>query len=278
MILIGDSGSTKTDWLVVDDFGETRRFKTAGINPVFRSAEDILAELETVFRPEHLPVESIYYYGAGIVNDQMVMVIRTALTSLFGDISCEIASDVLGAARAVCGHAAGIACILGTGSNACYYDGEKIVRGIPPMGFILGDEASGAVMGRQLVGDYFKEVMPAELRTKFYQKFGVEKGEVIERVYRGEKPNKYLASFTVFLSEELENSYCRKLVSDQLKAFLDRNVIQLPESKSLPVNFVGSVAFYFQDILKEQLEKHGLILGAIIQEPIDALLAYHYQH
>ncbi|PTN07685.1 ATPase [Mangrovibacterium marinum] len=275
MLLIADSGSTKTDWLVADDFGTTRRFQTSGINPVFRSTEDILAELGSVFKKQHLPVEAVYFYGAGVVNEEKAAVIRRALLTLLGDRPCEIASDVLGAARALCGRSPGIACILGTGANACYYDGQQVVYGIPPMGYILGDEASGAVMGKYLLGDYFKQVMPADLRTKFHQKYGLDKNEVIDRVYRGEKPNKYLASFAIFLNEEREHPYCHAFLHGQFHAFLQRNVLQMPESASLPVSFVGSVAYHFQDILNEELLNLGLNKGLVLKEPIDALFAYH---
>jgi len=278
MILLADSGSTKTDWLVADDFGETRRFQTSGINPFFRTTEDIVNELAPVFKLHHLPVEEIFFYGAGVVNEEKAEVIKQAMRQLFGDVRCEVASDVLGAARAVCGNTAGIACILGTGANACYYDGEQVVKGIPPMGFILGDEASGAVLGRNLIGDYFKGVMPADLREKFYAQFGVEKDTVLERVYRTEKPNKYLATFTVFLSENIGESYCRDLLHMQFRAFIERNVLQLPESADHPVSFVGSIAHFFRDILKEELERQTLTLGTIQKGPIEALLAYHFQH
>ena len=277
MILVADSGSTKTDWLVADDFGDKRRFQTSGINPIFRSTEDILEELTPFFRDLHLPVEAIYFYGAGVVNAEKESIIKRALVDLFGEVKSEIASDVLGAARSACGRAPGIACILGTGSNACYYNGEQVVKGIPPMGFILGDEASGAVLGKHLIGDYFKAVMPSELRQKFDRKFGVEKDVVIDRVYRTEKPNKYLASFAVFLSEEVAHDYCRTLLQSQFRVFLERNVLQLPESKNLRVNFVGSIAFCFQDILKEELAKVNLTAGIILKEPIEALLEYHLQ-
>ena len=278
MILLADSGSTKTDWLVADDFGETRRFQTSGINPFFRTTEDIVKELEPVFEQHHLPVAEIYFYGAGVVNEEKAEVIKRAMRALFGEVHCEVASDVLGAARAVCGNTPGIACIVGTGSNACYYDGEQVVKGIPPMGFILGDEASGAVLGRELIGDYFKGVMPADLRNKFYAQFGIEKDAVLERVYRTEKPNKYLASFTLFLSENISERYCRDLLQIQFRAFIERNVLQMAESKDLPISFVGSIAHYFRSILEEELKKHQLTLGTIQKGPIEALLAYHFQH
>ncbi|WP_372773157.1 ATPase [Mangrovibacterium sp.] len=275
MILVADSGSTKTDWLIADDFGETRSFQSAGINPFFRTTEDILAELTPLFDQQHLPVEAIYFYGAGIVNAEKAAVIKKALVAIFGEVKCEIASDVLGAARAACGQNPGIVCILGTGSNACYFDGEQVVSGIPPMGYILGDEGSGAVLGRQLLGDYFKGLMPADLKTKFFRKYAPEKDAVLERVYRTAKPNQYLASFSGFLSDEAEHPYCLDLLRNQFKAFIQRNILQMPESRNLPVNFVGSVAFHFQAILKSELEKEGLKLGSILKEPIEALLGYH---
>ncbi len=275
MLLLADSGSTKTDWVVVDDFGETRRFQSSGINPFFRTTADIAAELKEVFHGEHLPLEHIYFYGAGVVNEEKADVVLEALQIQFGDCAIDVAGDMLGAARAVCGRRAGIVCILGTGSNASYYDGEEVGRGIPPMGYILGDEGSGAVIGKQLLGDYFKGVMPADLREKFYATFQVEKDAVLEAVYRGERPNQYLASFAHFLTDEAESDYCINLVRTQFKAFVQRNVAQLPEAKDLTVNFVGSVAFHFQTILVEELNKEGLIAGRIIKEPIEGLLAYH---
>lgn len=275
MILVADSGSTKTDWLVADDFGETRSFQSAGINPFFRTTEDIISELTPLFDKQHLPVEAIYFYGAGIVNDEKAAVIKSALVAIFGEVKCEIGSDVLGAARAACGHNPGIACILGTGSNCCYFDGTQVVKGIPPMGYILGDEGSGAVFGRQLLGDYFKEIMPSELRAKFYERFKVEKDQVLERVYRAEKPNQYLASFTSFLNENLQYDYCLELVQTNFRLFVQRNIMQLSESRNLPVNFVGSIAYHFREILKSVLQKEDLTIGEVLKQPIEALLDYH---
>ncbi len=274
MLLVADSGSSKTDWLLCDDFGTPRAFQSSGINPFFRTTEDILEELKPIFAAEHFPVSDVCFYGAGIVNEEKAAVIKLAIQELFGDVACEVASDALGAARALCGHEAGISCILGTGSNACFYDGTEIIGGIPPMGYILGDEGSGAVIGRQILGDYFKGAMPESLRAKFYETYKVEKDEVLNRVYRTEKPNKYLASFTRFLKDE-DCAYSRDLLSAQFRAFIQRNVMQLEQSKTVPVSFVGSIAFHFQEILKKELELAGLSLGKIVQSPIEPLLAYH---
>lgn len=275
MILVADSGSTKTTWMVADDFGTIRQFQSLGINPFFRTTDDILAELRPLFAGEHLPLDEIHFYGAGVVNEEKADVIRKALERVFGNVRSEVASDMLGAARALCGNQSGIVCILGTGSNACYYNGSTIVRGIPPMGFILGDEGSGAVIGRQLVGDYFKEVMPPNLREKFVARFHITKDDVLERVYRTEKPNRYLAGFTIFLSENKDESYCRDLLRNQFRAFLQRNVMKLTESAELPVSFNGSIAWHFSDILQEIVQEEGLILGKILKEPIEALMEFH---
>ncbi|MGD9929831.1 MAG: BadF/BadG/BcrA/BcrD ATPase family protein [Mangrovibacterium sp.] len=275
MKLIADSGSTKTDWIFFDPAGETVRVQTSGINPFFRSGEDIERELRQALLPIATKVETIYYYGAGIVNAEKASIIEQAFYQLFGQVTCQIYSDVVGAARAACQHEAGIACILGTGSNACYFDGKNVVDNIPPLGFILGDEGSGAVMGRNLLGDFFKRVMPPDVRKKFQERFRLTKDEVLDRVYRQERPNKYLAQFAVFLSEEINHPWCREFVHTNLTAFIRRNILMLPLSKELPVNFVGSVAFHFQEVLKTVLEKNGLTPGRILKEPIDGLLAYH---
>lgn len=275
MKLIADSGSTKTDWIFFNPSEETVRVQTSGINPFFRSGEDIERELRQALLPIATKVETIYYYGAGIVNAEKASVIEQALNQLFGQAPCQVYSDLVGAARAACQHVAGIACILGTGSNACYFDGKNVIDNIPPMGFILGDEGSGAVMGRNLLGDYFKKVMPPDVRNKFQERFQLTKDEVLNRVYRQERPNKYLAEFTVFLSEEINHPWCREFVHANLTAFIRRNVLMLPLANELPVNFVGSVAFHFQEVLKTVMEQDGLTLGRILKEPIDGLLAYH---
>lgn len=275
MILVADSGSTKTDWIAVDDFGREQRFQSSGINPFFRDTASIVEELTPIFAQRRLPVEAVWFYGAGVVNDQKAAVVSEALSQVLGPVRCQVAGDVLGAARALCATQPGIVCILGTGSNACFFDGERVVGGIPPMGFILGDECSGAVLGRQLLGDYFKLAMPLELRAKFGKRFSVTKDDVLERVYRTERPNRYLASFAPFLSEERENAYCSDLVKSQLRAFIGRNVVPIPESRELPVHFTGSVAWHFRDWLTDELRQAGLQPGTVLQEPIEALARFH---
>ncbi|MFV0365434.1 MAG: ATPase [Mangrovibacterium sp.] len=275
MRLIADSGSSKTDWVILSESGVEAEFQTAGINPFFRSSTDINAELAPLLSPYRGKILDMHYYGAGIVNAEKASIVAEAILPILGEITMEIESDMLGAARALSGDLASIVCILGTGSNACLYDGKKIVGNIPPMGFILGDEGSGAVLGKQLIGDYFKQVMPAIVRKMFQEQYQLESANVIDKVYRTERPNKYLAQFARFLNDFKSEPYCQELIANQFGAFIDRNILQLPNAKNYTVNFVGSIASHFQQQLKAQLEIRGLQLGIVLKSPIDGLKVYY---
>lgn len=275
MRLIADSGSSKTDWVILSESGVEAEFQTAGINPFFRSSTDINAELAPLLSPYRGKILDMHYYGAGIVNAEKASIVAEAILPILGEITMEIESDMLGAARALSGDLASLVCILGTGSNACLYDGKKIVGNIPPMGFILGDEGSGAVLGKQLIGDYFKQVMPAIVRKMFQEQYQLESANVIDKVYRTERPNKYLAQFARFLNDFKSEPYCQELIANQFGAFIDRNILQLPNAKNYTVNFVGSIASHFQQQLKAQLEIRGLQLGIVLKSPIDGLKVYY---
>lgn len=276
MILIADSGSTKTAWKLITSSGIVKSMITSGFNPFFRTEDDIAQEVERILKPETgTDILQIYFYGSGIVNAEKGEVIKNALLRIYPDASIETYSDVLGAARALFGDDAGIACILGTGSNVCSYDGKKITGGVSPLGYILGDEGSGAVMGRKLLGDYFKEVMPPELRQKFSDNYNLSREEALNRVYRTEKPNQFLAQFTPFLSENIENKYCEKFVRQNFTEFFERNVLKLPESGTNPIGFIGSVAFHFSQVLKETASQFGFEQIIIKKDPIDGLEDYH---
>lgn len=276
MKLIADSGSTKTTWKIIGNSGETQTIRSSGINPFFRTEEDIFQELKPILLPETgTKVNEIYFYGAGIINTEKGDIIRRALNRIYPEAIIETYSDVLGAARALFGNEPGIACILGTGSNVCLYDGEKITMGISPLGFILGDEGSGAVMGRKLLGDYFKEVMPVELRKDFDKRFELTREEALNRVYRTEKPNQFLAQFVPFLSEHANSTYCQEFVQQNFMEFFERNVIKLPGYTQLPIGFIGSVAFYFSQILNNTASSYGYEQTTIIKDPIDGLERYY---
>lgn len=273
--LIADSGSTKTAWRLVTETA-TKEILTTGINPFFRTSDDIFRELSESLLPETgTDIQEVWFYGAGIVNAEKGAVIADALRKIYPEARIETASDMLGAARALFGDKAGIACILGTGSNASLYDGEKIATGISPLGFILGDEGSGAVMGRKLLGDYFKEVMPPYLRSAFSAQFGLTRDEALNRVYRQERPNQFLAQFAVFLSHHAHSAYCQEFVQQNFMEFFERNVLKLPDYRQYPIGFAGSVAWHFSQILITVAGYYGFEHPEVLKDPIEGLAKYH---
>lgn len=276
MKLIADSGSTKTSWKRIGNSGEIKNILTPGINPFFRTTEEIYQELNQLLLAETgTDIQEIYFYGAGIVNAEKGSIIGNALKRIYPESIIETHSDMLGAARSLFGDQPGIAGILGTGSNVCLYDGTKIVAGISPLGFILGDEGSGAVMGRKLLGDYFKEVMPAYLRMAFAEKYQLDRDEALTRVYRSEKPNQFLARFVPFLSDHAHSAYCQELVQQSFMEFFERNVVKLPEFRKYPIGFAGSVAWHFSQILINTANFYGFEHPEIVKSPIEGLGKYH---
>lgn len=279
MKLIADSGSTKTAWKLIESPGKSKDIKTFGLNPFFRTEDEIYEEVKNTLFPETgNKIHEIYFYGAGVVNEEKGNIVKNALNRIYPNAVIEAHSDVVGAARALFGNNAGIACILGTGSNVCLYDGEKITGGVSPLGFILGDEGSGAVMGRKLLGDYFKEVMPAYLREKFKEQFNITREEALNRVYRGEKPNQFLAQFTPFLSENADSDYCQEFVQRNFTEFFDRNVTRIPNFLDFQIGFVGSVAWHFSNILNTTAKSFGFDKTTIIKDPIDGLEKYYSEN
>ncbi len=272
MILIADSGSTKTDWCV--DNGPV--IHTLGINPFHQSAENIRQILCNELLPqlpEKILLDEIHFYGAGCTPEKSVIV-KEALKKLFPQASIHVKSDLLGAAHALCGNAKGIACILGTGSNSCYYDGEQIVQNISPLGYILGDEGSGAVLGKRLVGDCLKNQLPPNICKAFLETFGLTPSTIIEKVYRQPQANRFLASLTPFLSAHREVPQIHDLLVSCFTDFFQRNVMQYPYQDT-PVHFVGSIAWHFKEEVKEAAQHLGIHIGKFIQSPIGELQKYH---
>lgn len=275
MYIIADSGSTKVDWRAINEYGSVKGVTTQGINPVFMSQEEItgsFSEKLSVFKSQD--VKAIYFYGAGIVSEELKEKISGSLKAIFPDAHCEVASDMLGAARGLCGNDAGIACIIGTGSNSCFYDGKKIESNVPAGGFILGDEASGAYFGKRLLSDYIKGLIPTAVVQEFDRRFDLDYAKIVENVYKCPKPNAYLASFAPFLHEFRNHPYVSGLVKSGFEDFLGRNVSQY-DFKTYPVNFTGSIAFYFKDILEKCVVAAGMKPGGIVRKPMDGLIAYH---
>lgn len=278
MILIADSGSTQTDWYFSEKGKTPQLFSTGGVNPFFRTTDDIVEEWRnTPLAKLSVKPEQVYFYGAGIVDREKAKVIESVLNQFFPEAKKEVSSDLLAAARATLFNKSGIACILGTGSNSCLYDGEKITGHVPPLGFILGDEGSGAVLGKLLVSDYLKKTMPATLAELFQKQYPMEYPVFLDKVYRQDKPNRFLAGFVPFLKENIENEYCSNLIEKAFDSFIERNVAQYPGYETTPVSFVGSVAWYFQEQLKSVLLRRKMVPGVILKEPLQKLAEFHLQ-
>lgn len=279
MILLADSGSTKTDWGLVENCKLVKRLRTSGMNPFQMSEETITEEIKTHLVPE-LPgtvLDEVHFYGAGCTKEKQPIVERALRANLTINGECEVASDMLGAARGICGHKPGIACILGTGSNSCSYDGKNLVKNVSPLGFILGDEGSGAVLGKLLVGDVLKNQMPEAITKRFFEKYKLTSAEIIDRVYRQPKPNTFLASFVPFLEENIDEPKIYNLVKESFRSFLRRNVMQYDGWQTLPIGFNGSIAKIYKKPLLEALEEEGMHLGRIIQAPMEAMVEYHVE-
>lgn len=277
MILIADSGSTKVDWSVVENGKLVKQAKTKGINPFFQSEEEISNEIETtlILQLDTQDFDAVYFYGAGCTFDKVEVVRRAIQKNIKVKNEIEVSTDMLAAARGLCGYVPGIACIMGTGSNSCSYDGKQIVENVSPLGFILGDEGSGAVLGKLLVSDLLKNQLTPGLKEKFLSKYELTVGDIIDRVYRKPFPNRFLSTFSPFVAENLIDPSIRNLVMNSFKSFLKRNVMQYNDWDKLPIHFVGSVAFNYQDVLQEAVNSMGMKVGKIIQSPMEGLIKYH---
>lgn len=284
MKLIADSGSSKTDWVLVEDGKVFGKFHTQGINPFHQDD----AAIQAVLRDELLPqlslvnipssaVTDLFFYGSGLRDEQKPLMrhvfesvfSHSASPFCFSDFHFE--SDLLGAARALCGQQEGIACILGTGANSCLYDGERMIQNTPPLGYILGDEGSGAVLGKLFMNAIFKNPEFVAIRDAYLQDTGLTMPDIINKVYRQSLANRFLASTSSFIHRHLDFEPLRQLVIDNFRAFFQRNVVPY-QRYDLPVHAVGSIAYYYQNELKEAAEREGFKLGVVLRSPLEGLL------
>lgn len=276
MILIADSGSTKTDWVLCDKGNVITRTRTQGLNPTLQDSEAIYAILlqELAKEIDAEAPKAIYFYGAGCAYNEANDRIRNALEKIFTTKEIQINSDLLAAARAMCGHDEGIACILGTGSNSCLFDGEKITENTPSLGYILGDEGSGAFLGRQLISNCLKRQLSDTISNKFLQQYNLNIATILESVYHKPLPNRYLAGFVPFLAENRKNSEIHSLLIHCFRQFFQRNTMVYRRSW-LPIHIVGGVGMAFANELKETAESLGLSIGNIVESPMNGLIEYH---
>lgn len=277
MILIADSGSTKTDWCLCNEGTPILAVQTQGINPYHQTEEAIELVLAEELLPQltRLPDSlHVIFYGAGCANDTACGRVREAMQRVLAADDITIHSDLLGAARALCGHEEGIACVLGTGSNSCLFDGKDIIANVPPLGYILGDEGSSAVLGRRLVGDCLKNQLPEAVRNEFLAEYNLTQETILEKVYRQPLANRFLASLTPFLSKHREVPEVHTLLVESFVDFFVRNVKQY-RRPWLPIHFVGSIANAFKTELKEAAESLGMELGCILKSPMEGLVKFH---
>jgi len=274
--LIADSGSTKAEWCLVDG-KKKKTIYTQGISPYFLSAEQIQNILQYELLPKMnkaVPVE-IHYYGTGCSNPANIKTVKLAISKVFPKAKISVDHDLMGAAKALCGDEKGVACILGTGSNSCYYNGKKIIKNSPGLGYVLGDEGSGAYLGKKVVQYYLYNTFDADLMDRFNAKFNTNAVEILDAVYKNPLPNRYLASFTVFLVENRGHYMIENIIEDGFNDFFFNHIYKYRESWTLPLHFIGSVAYGFKDVLKDMCAVYELQLGKVLKNPMDGLVKYH---
>jgi N-acetylglucosamine kinase-like BadF-type ATPase len=279
MILIADSGSTKTEWREVNDGVAGRSYISTGINPFFVTGEEIVRLLrKEIPELEGSKASKIFFYGTGVSSAAKAEIVRGALVSFFGAGELFIGSDLLGAARSLCLNEPGIACIIGTGSNSCYYDGKEIVSNVSPLGYILGDEGGGAVLGRKLVSGVLKKQLPGIVIENFFKAYPYTPAGILDNVYNMPFPNRFLGQFTRFIADNIHVPELQAIVTSSFDEFMIRNVLQYPEARKYPVHFTGSVAHHFRPFLEELLTKYRLQSGLFTLTPMENLVRYYIQN
>ncbi len=279
MILIADSGSTKCDWVLVD--GETRRdFSTMGFNPFFHNEEIIskaIQENQELYAVRN-EVKLVFLYSAGCSSRDLKLVVERALSICFPKANIYVDHDLVAAAFATYNGNPGISCILGTGSNSCYFDGDIVKEMVPALGYILGDEGSGSYYGKQVLSKYLYNQLPEPLHRDLKDKFGLTKDIIFENVYMKPHANVYLASFMKVISDNKHLPFVQDMVYNGSVEFLRNHVCCFPNHQKYPVHFIGSIAFHFEDILRKAAESLGIKVGNIIQKPIYGLVDYHLKY
>lgn len=277
MILIADSGASKSDWVLIDNSGEQMGFQLAGLNPYYLSTADTLKIISKEIIPfiESKKVEQLFFYGAGCSSVYKCMMLEEAFQQLFKNAEIQIESDLLGTARALFGKKEGIACILGTGSNSCYYDGEKIIKNVVSLGYFFGDEGSGAHMGKTFIKDYLMESLPENIHDAFKKEYNYTRDNILDAVYNLPFPNRFLASFCEFYADHVSKKYIFDLITNSFREFILNQLEKYDKLKGVPISFTGSVAYFFEPLLRQVCHEFGLKIEQIKRSPIHALAEYH---
>jgi N-acetylglucosamine kinase-like BadF-type ATPase len=275
-VLIADSGSTKCEWYFLHE-GKKKKIVTTGISPYFLNAQQI----ETLLKKELLPkikqpsIDQIFFYGTGLKDNANKRFIHSVLNRIFPHAEIEVQTDLLGAARALSQNEKGICCILGTGSNSCYYNGKKIMKNSPGIGYVLGDEGSGAYLGKKVIQYFLYNTFDEELMLSFNKEYNTNADDIIMHVYTRPQPNRYLASFAIFLAENRGHYMIENIIEDGLNDFFFTHLVKYRESWLYPIHFAGSIAYGFKDVLKNLCHSYEMELGTILKQPMDGLIKFH---
>jgi glucosamine kinase len=277
-ILIADSGSTKCEWCLLVN-GKKKTVLTPAMSPYFVTGDEMIQILSKQLLPKikNTPIDQLHFYGTGLGNPANIDIMKKVFKTLFPKTKTAINTDLLGIARASCGHKKGIACILGTGSNACYYNGKKIVSISPGLGYVLGDEGSGAYLGKKIIQYYLYKTFDEDLMSRFQKRFGETHASILENIYKKPLANRYMASFAIFLAENRGHFMIENIIEDGLNDFFFTHLYKFKESWTQPIHFVGSVGFGFRDVLKELCNSYELELGKVLKTPMPGLVAFHKQ-
>ncbi len=274
-VLIADSGFTKTDWRLIGADGSIEQARTTGINPYYQTEEEILLVIQDLHSQLPDKVDEIYFYGTGCSSGTNRDKIARLLNRYYSEAKIDVNHDLLAAARSLCGDEKGIACIIGTGTNSCLYDGSKIISNVPSLGWAIADEGGGTYLGKTLVTDYYRKDMPEHLRVIFKERFGLNKDAFLTAIYQEPMPGRFLASFAKFINEHISEPYMYKLVYDAFATFITKNVVKYEGYKEVPVHFTGSVAYYFNNILRKVAVDQGIYIKHITEHPIAGLTLFH---
>jgi N-acetylglucosamine kinase-like BadF-type ATPase len=274
--LIVDSGSTKAEWCFLNENQHISYF-TSGISPYFLNESQIVEVIVSSLLPQigSIVVDEIYFYGTGCKNPINKLFVKSALLSVFSNAYVEVDHDLMGAARGLCGNTSGIACILGTGSNSCFYDGEKILKNSPGLGYILGDEGSGAYLGKKVLQHYLYKTFDNEMLQRFDEKYNLTTEEILDKIYKQPLANRYMATFALFLQENRGHYMIENIIEDGINDFFFNHLLKYGESNENPIHFLGSVAFGFQEVIRILGDDYGFKVGKISKNPMSGLIEFH---
>jgi glucosamine kinase len=277
MILIADSGATKSDWVLLDQSNEKMSFQLSGMNPFYANTEKIIEILAHNIIPfvDYKKITEVHFYGSGCSTINKKIIIEDAIQSVFSKSKINVESDLLGAARALFGEKEGLACILGTGSNSCYYNGQEIMNSLPSLGYFFADEGSGAHMGKIFIKDYLLGNLPGKIEDSFKKEFNYTRDNILDAIYNLPFPNRFLASFCDFYADHLSDKYIFELITNSFREFFFQSIEKYPNHLSLPVSFAGSVAFFFEPLLRQIGTEFEVQIEKVIQSPIGGLVGYH---